>query len=169
VLEHLPPALQAQTVLVDDEVPLDSSAMTEAAEHSIAARAERESRARFGEWQVRRAHGGAVEGLADTLAALRDGRAAELFMADRPTSTAAVWIGPGGADLAVTDDELRERGVADPVRERADAAIVRALVFTGAELHFLPEELVVESEGDQPGIDSPRDGICATLRWPDGG
>jgi Bacterial archaeo-eukaryotic release factor family 2 len=167
VLEHLPAELQSKTALVEEEVPPDSPMMAEAAGHSVATRAERESRARFGEWQTRRAHGGAVEGLADTLAALRDSRVADLFVADRPTSTATVWIGPGGADLAVTEEELREWGVAEPITERADAAIVRALVATDAELHFLPEDLVIAAEGDQPGIASPRDGICATLRWPE--
>jgi hypothetical protein len=169
VLEHLPPALQSQTVQVEEEVPADSPVMTEAAEHAAAARAESESRARFAEWQTRRAHGGAVEGLADTLAALREARVADLFVADRPTSTATVWIGPAGTDLAVSEEKLREWGVAAPVTERADAAIVRAVVATDAELHFLPEDLVTPAEGDEPGIAAPRDGICATLRWPDGG
>jgi hypothetical protein len=165
VLEHLPAALRSQTTVVEEEVPPDSPAMARAAEQAVAQWAERDSRARFGEWQAGLAHGGAVEGLASTLAALRNGQVADLFVADRPTSTATVWIGPEGADLAVSEEELREWGVAEPVTERADAAIARALVATDAELHFLPEDLVTEADGDEPGIVSPRDGICATLRW----
>lgn len=102
------------------------------------------------------------KGSAGTLAALRDGRVSALFVADRPTSTATVWIGPDGADVALTEAELRERGVRAPVTERADAAIVRALAATDAELHFLPEDLVVSEDSS---IACPRDGICATLRW----
>jgi hypothetical protein len=77
-----------------------------------------------------------------------------------------VWIGPEGADVATTLPELHARGVPDPVPERADAAIVRALAATDAELHFLPEDLVAaEARAGGDAITFPRDGICATLRW----
>jgi hypothetical protein len=56
--------------------------------------------------------------------------------------------------------------VPTPVADRADAALVRAVVHTDAELHFLPVDLV---EGGDPaacgGIADPRDGVCATLRF----
>jgi hypothetical protein len=169
VLRHLSAPLQSRTVELDQEVAPDSAAMARAVDHSITALADRECRARFGEWQARRAHSGTVEGLAATLAALREGRVSDLFIADRPASTATVWIGPEGADVAVSEDELRTRGVADPVRERADAAIVRALAATDAELHFLPEDLVMSgTTGAGGGIGFPPDGICATLRWAEG-
>ena len=169
LLRHLTRPLRKRVVEVDREVAPDSAEMAQAADHSLTALADRECRARFGEWQARRAHSGTVEGLAATLAALRDGRVSDLFLADRPSSTASVWIGPDGADLAVSAAELRARGVPDPVRERADAAIVRALAATDAELHLLPEDLVEEADPGGGGIAFPPDGICATLRWAEAG
>ncbi len=170
LLDHLTTRLQSRAVVVDEEVAVDSPSMGRAVDHSVAAMAERECRAKFGDWQIQRAHSGAVEGLADTLAALRDSRVANLFIADRPSSAVMVWIGPDGADLAASQGELRERGITDQMRERADAAIVRALAATGAELHFLPDDLVITGDGPGPDrIAFPRDGVCATLRWDEGG
>jgi hypothetical protein len=89
-----------------------------------------------------------------------------MFLADDPSSTASAWIGPAGSDLAASEEELLEREVPTPVADRADAALVRAVVHTDAELHFLPVDLV---EGGDPaacgGIAHPRDGVCATLRF----
>ena len=166
LLSHPPGAPGAPATEVNRKVVADPRAIAGRLERSITARADREGRARFGEWQARRAHSGTVEGLSATLAALREGQVADLFIAGRPASTATVWIGPDGADVAACAGELRDRGVPDPVPERADAAIVRALAATDAELHFLPEDLTVTQ--DRPGgrgVTFPRDGICATLRW----
>jgi hypothetical protein len=163
--DHLPIPLRSRATEVEREARADPAAGG-AAGRSITARAARECRARFGEWQARRAHHGTVEGLAATLTALREGRVADLFIADRPASAATVWIGPDGADVAISQSELHEHGVPDPLPERADAAIVRALAATDAELHFLPEDLVVTGgRGAAGGIRFPRGGICATLRW----
>ncbi|MBV9208320.1 MAG: hypothetical protein JO037_23615 [Actinobacteria bacterium] len=59
-----------------------------------------------------------------------------------------------GAGLAGTAARLAERGISEPVRDRADAAVARAVACTDAELFFLPE-----------GVPAPRDGIGATLRY----
>jgi hypothetical protein len=88
-------------------------------------------------------------------------------VADNPHSIATAWIGPGGADVAATQEELEVRGVSDPIGDRADAAIVRAIATTDAELHFLPDDLVVTGEPAAcGGIARPLDGIGATLRFP---
>ena len=50
--------------------------------------------------------------------------------------------------------------------ERGDAAVVRALAATDAGLFFLPEDLIRAGEFGE--IEFPREGICATLRWPGG-
>jgi hypothetical protein len=84
---------------------------------------------------------------------LRDGQVSDLLLADDPSSTAVLWIGPGPAELAMSQDELRDRGVAEPVSDRADAAIARAVAGTGAAPHFVPE-----------GEPAPREGIGALLR-----
>jgi len=57
--------------------------------------------------------------------------------------------------VAASETELRDLGVDQVVEDRADAAIIRALAATDAELHFIPE-------GEQP----PKHGIGALLRYP---
>lgn len=166
LLNHLPSPRRPRALGVGKRAGADGPPIAGHPERSVTARADRECRARFGEWQAHRAHSGTVEGLRDTLAALREGQVADLFIADRPASTATVWIGPEGVDVATTLPELQARGVPDPLPERADAAIVRALATTDAELHFLPEDLVAaEATAGGHAITFPRDGICATLRW----
>jgi hypothetical protein len=166
LLDHLPTPLRAAAVVIDEEVTADSQVMTEAADRALTDWVSRDVRERFEDWGTRLAHGRAVEGLAPTMAAFRDGQVSDLFVADNPASIAPAWIGPAGAELAAARDELVEFGVAEPVADRADAAIVRAVVTSDAELHFLPEDLV--RDGDAAafgGIARPRDGVGATLRF----
>jgi hypothetical protein len=158
LLDHLSTPLRQAAVVVGEEVPADAKALADAAEKIISDYAERTCRERFGQWHGELTRARAVAGLADTVAALRDGRAAEVFIADDPSSTAQAWVGPGGTDLALTAEALTERGVTSPARDRADAAIARAIACTDAELFLLPEDLP-----------APRDGIGATLRYPEGG
>jgi hypothetical protein len=166
LLEHLPTPLRESAAVLEEEVSADSPAMTEAADRALSEWAGRRARERFEDWQARLAHGLAAEGLARTMAAFRDGQVSDLFLADNPTSTVSAWIGPAGYDLAASAGELRELGVPEPVADRADAAIVRAIAHTDAELHFLPADLV---EGGDPAacgaIARPRDGVGATLRF----
>ena len=163
LLRHLSRPLQALVSTVEQEIPVDSPAVAEAADRVLAKEADQVCRERFDHWRTQAVHGPGVEGLAATVTGLADGQVSELFLADRPTSAAAAWIGPAATELAVTEAQLRERGVERPACERADAAIVRAAAATDAELRFLPEDLVT---GDQPGSTRPQDGICAILRYP---
>ncbi|MFY9807698.1 MAG: hypothetical protein WAK86_10610, partial [Pseudonocardiaceae bacterium] len=75
---------------------------------------------------------------------------------DDPSSELRVWIGPEPAQLALTEDELG--GIGSPVlgQDRADAALVRAVAGTGADLLLLPHP------GAQPEL---ADGIGALLRF----
>jgi hypothetical protein len=175
VIDLLPAALRDAVVTVDREVDPDAPLFDEAARAEAVRLAERESRARLAEFRVRisGAEPGdrrAVEGLGDTLTALRDGLASDVLVAGAlapdalasdgladggPSSPATAWIGPGLADAAAGKEELLERGVARPVIDRADAALVRAVTGTDAELHFLPAD-----------TDQPRDGVAALLRAP---
>jgi hypothetical protein len=166
LLGHLSTPLRESAAVVEEEVSADSQAMAEGADRALAEWAGRHTRERFDDWRAKLAHGLAVEGLARTMAAFRDGQVSDLFLADDPSSTASAWIGPAGSDLAASEEELLEREVPTPVADRADAALVRAVVHTEAELHFLPVDLV---EGGDPAacgsIAHPRDGVCATLRF----
>ena len=129
--------------------------MAMAAERAVRAHADQETKRRLESFRSQLPRGQAVEGLAATLAALRDGQVSDVFIADDPESDAVAWIGPGAADLAATEAELRERGTGQVTRDRADAAIIRAAAATGAELHLVPD--------DEP---PPREGVGALLRYP---
>jgi hypothetical protein len=166
LLDHLTKPLRESAAVVDEEVSADSQALAEAAGRALSQWADRDVRECFDDWRTEQAHGRGVQGLARTMAAFRDGQVSDLFLVDDPSSTAAAWIGPAGHDLAASEEELLEWGIAAPVVDRADAAIVRAIARTDAELHFLPADLV--DTGDPAacgGIAYPRDGVCATLRF----
>jgi hypothetical protein len=166
LLGHLPTPLRESAAVLEEEVNADSQAMTEAADRALSDWAGRHCRERFDDWRARLAHGLAVEGLARTMAAFRDGQVSDLFVADDPSSTASAWVGPAGSDLAATREELLELDVPAPAADRADAALVRAVAHTDAELHFLPADLVETGDpGACGGIAHPRDGVCATLRF----
>ena len=166
LLERLATPLRESATVFDEEVSADSQAMTEAADRALSEWAARRCRERFDDWQARLAHGLAVQGLAPTMAAFRDGQVSDLFLADDPTSTASAWIGPAGNDLAASQEELLELDVPAPAADRADAAIVRAIAHTDAELHFLPADLVETGNPEAcGGIARPLDGVCATLRF----
>jgi len=136
LLEHLPKLLRESAAVVDEEVNADSSALAEAAGRALGQWADRDVRERFDDWQTQRAHGRGVQGLAPVMTAFRNGQVSDLFVVDNPTSTATAWIGPDGQALAASEEELADWGVAEPVSDRADAALARAVAHTEAELHF---------------------------------
>jgi hypothetical protein len=167
VLDHLSVPLREAAAMVDKEVGADSQAMAEAADLALSEWADRDRRHRFEDWGTYLAHDQAVQGLPLTLTGLRNSQDADVFVADNPHSVATAWIGPGGADVAASRAELEARGITSTAEDRADAAIVRAIACTDAELHFLPDDLVVDGDAQAfGGIARPRDGIGATLRFP---
>jgi hypothetical protein len=161
LLDHLGQPLRDKVVVVDKEVAAGADVLAETAAAEIRRRAEQASRAGLDRVRTQLPRGRAAEGLGEVVAALRDARVsdlflADLFLADDPSpdgSTAVLWIGPEPAELATSAGELRERGTAEPVSDRADAALIRGLVLTDAELHFVPS-----------GEPRPKDGIAALLR-----
>jgi Bacterial archaeo-eukaryotic release factor family 2 len=166
LIEHLSTSLREAAAVLDEEVSADSQAMIEAADRTLSDWADRHCRERFDDWQARLAHGLGVQGLTRTMAAFRNGQVSDLFLADDPSSTAAAWIGPAGSDLAASREELLELDVPAPAADRADAALVRAVAHTEAELHFLPADLVQTGNPEAcGGIARPLDGVCATLRF----
>jgi hypothetical protein len=98
----------------------------------------------------------AVAGLADTVEALRKAQVETLLVVDDPSSDAEAWVGPDPVHLGLDRSELTALGVSDPVRDRLDAALVRAAAGTDAAVVTLA-----------PGqLDLP-DGVGAVLRYPD--
>jgi hypothetical protein len=73
-------------------------------------------------------------GTAQVAHALREGRAHAVLLPGELAKR--VWTGEGGTQLDTDQNELRRWGVADPVEERADSALVRAAAMTDAELWF---------------------------------
>ena len=155
LLDQMGTDLAAITTTIDREIPSDSATAAQDAAQVIADQAAARSRERFAHWQNQQAQRRGVAGLAATMAALRDGAVAEVLLADHPTSARTAWIGPAPTDLAVSPAELTDRGVPEPVTDRADAALARAMAATGAQLYFLPEDVA-----------APEDGIGALLRYP---
>jgi Bacterial archaeo-eukaryotic release factor family 2 len=162
----LPTNLASKAVIVEREVPVDSPELAAAAEQVLRQLEDTDGRRRLETFRSRLGAGGATEGLAETVAALRDGQVSELFLggdylADDPDtpgpawSSAPAWIGPAPADVGLSAEDLRERGLTEVARDRADAAIVRAVTGTDAELFMVPA-------GESP----LRDDIGALLRYP---
>jgi Bacterial archaeo-eukaryotic release factor family 2 len=141
-------------VVVEKEVPADSRELAEAAEQEIRSRAERATRERLDRVRTQLGRDRAAEGFSGVVARLRDTQVSDLLLADRPSSAAKLWFGPDVTQVGTTQDEVRDRGAAEPVEDRADAVLIRELVLTGAELHFLPDAETL-----------PRDGIAALLRF----
>jgi len=166
LMGDLPKALQESAAVLEEEVTADSQAMAEAADLALSGWEDTLVRQRFDDWQAQLAHGRGAQGLAQTLAAFEEGQVSSLFVVDDPSSTATVWVGPGGADVAATQEEFSERLTGQPVADRADSAIVRAAATNDAELYFLPADLA--RRGDPAacgGIAMPLDGVCATFRF----
>ena len=158
LVRQLGPDLAAMTVVIDREVTAESAETARAADEAVAGYVQRQARERYEHWRTQLAHDHGVAGLAAAMAALRDGGVAELLLADHPESALTAWTGPAGTDLAASADELTGRGVPEPVSDRADAALARALTTTDALLYFLPGDLATSGE-------APQDGVGATLRY----
>jgi hypothetical protein len=166
LMGDLPKALQESAAVLEEEVTADSQAMAEAADRALSSWEDALVRERFDDWQAQLAHGRGAQGLARTLAAFEEGQVSDLFVVDDPSSTATVWVGPGGADVAATQEEFSERLTGEPVTDRADAAIVRAVATNDAELYFLPADLAQRGDpAASGGIAMPLDGVCATFRF----
>ncbi|MFG2003330.1 Vms1/Ankzf1 family peptidyl-tRNA hydrolase [Spirillospora sp. NPDC048911] len=82
------------------------------------------------------AHGErAVKGLSATVEAARRGQIETLLLPD--DSPARVWVGPNPTEISAELGELHRMGVSDPVEERADTALIRAVAATDGDLALL--------------------------------
>jgi hypothetical protein len=160
VIDALPKAVREIVVTVHQEADPHSAPFTAAAEAETDRRLAMQARARLDDLRawIGRADAStrrAVEGLDGTLAALRAGLADCVMIRYDPSAAQWAWAGPNPAEAALSADQLRGLGVEQPVRDRADAILARAVCGTDAELLFLP--------GD---ADPPAGGIGALLRAP---
>jgi Bacterial archaeo-eukaryotic release factor family 2 len=103
--------------------------------------------------QERGRDGLAVEGLGRTVEAVRAGAVETLLLADDPSSTDRLWTGEDPLQVGVTADEVLTLGATDPVEDRADAVLLRALVAQAAGVDL------VQGDG------GPAGGVGALLRF----
>ncbi|MFI8458544.1 hypothetical protein [Kitasatospora sp. NPDC085464] len=99
---------------------------------------------------------GAVEGLAATVTALRHGRAEAVLINDPFDLERQLWVGVAPKQLGLTQGEMQALGISSSWEAPADAALIRAIVGTGADLIVIPH--------DELPLD---DGLGALLRYPD--
>jgi hypothetical protein len=170
LVSKLPDGLQRAVVLVDRELPVDSAELSQAAEEVLQQLEDDAARSHLETFHDQAGNGRAVEGLAATVAALRDGQVAELFVGGRYTdgdrkalelawASGPAWIGPGLADIALSEADLRDRNVTDLAQDRVGAALVRAAAGTDAALFVVPPG------GASPGDTALQDDIGALLRF----
>ncbi|MEU4620037.1 Vms1/Ankzf1 family peptidyl-tRNA hydrolase [Actinoplanes sp. NPDC023801] len=135
-----------------DESPLDDVTI-----QAVAEIADRHTREAVDRYRAQQSDGTASSGLTDVVTRLQRGQADTVLLAHDPSSTDKLWISPDDPALISVDDHvLREAGVREPQRVRADAALVRAITGTGANLVLVaPGEVTLEH------------GIGAVLRYAD--
>lgn len=122
-----------------------------------------------------RTAGLAAEGLGPVIHALQLNQASAVLLRDDPSSELQIWIGPEPAQLALTEEGLHEIGAPVLGTDRADAALVRAVAGSGAELVLLPDpasdtepdRTASAAGGARPPGGQPEltDGIGALLRF----
>lgn len=156
LIDRLPRRWQSRTVQTDvgsRAVGADPEPLTEATIQAIAevagAHTER-ALDRYG------AQGGRGDGLPAVVEALRRGQVDTMLLVDDPSSTQRIWVGPEPTQIALDPTELTAMSVDEPREVRADAALLRALAATDADL-----VLVGAQEAELDG------GVGAVLRYTD--
>ncbi|MCI3271165.1 Vms1/Ankzf1 family peptidyl-tRNA hydrolase [Streptomyces cylindrosporus] len=105
-------------------------------------------------------HSGAVEGVPALVEAAREHRIEELLVRpDAPDAHREVWIGEDPDQLAVRRTDLKVLGEQNSWSARADDALIRSAVATGAPA------LSVEPAAEATGGQIPAGGLGALLRW----
>lgn len=142
--------------LLDEDV-------TRAREEHIRRRAEQDlerflgARHREGEEQEQ---AGAVEGVPALVEAAREHRIDELLVRpDGPDAHREIWIGEDPDQLAMRRTELKTLGEQHAWPARADDALLRSVVATGAPA------ISVTAARDEVRGDAPVGGLGALLRW----
>lgn len=95
-----------------------------------------------------------VMGVVGVVDALRAAAVDTLIISDDPSSTLTAYLGPEPTHLGLSEQDLHDIGVAQPMQDRLDSALVRAAIGTGARLHVTPN-----------AHEYMTDGIGALLRY----
>jgi hypothetical protein len=158
--EHLPEWWQRRIVESDtgsrapgaDPEPLDDVTLRAVA--SLADRHVNEILDRFRAERGRDAAAGV--GLAATVSALQRSQVDTALLINDLSSTEHLWVGDTPTEIAMSEAELRAMGSEHTHRVRADAALLRALAATDADLILVTP--------DQVPLDG---GVAALLRYAD--
>lgn len=136
----------------------DQEALDDTTIQAVADVAERHARAAVDRYEAQRGAGQAGVGLADVVTRLQRGQVDTVLLVDDPSSTDTLWVAADDLTLVAVDEGLlRDSGVRDPQRVRADDALVRAIAGTGADLMLIG-----------PGEATLEHGIGGVLRYADG-
>jgi Bacterial archaeo-eukaryotic release factor family 2 len=160
IAERLPIRWRERVVVTDAsarQAP-DEEALDDVTIQSIAEVADRHARDAIDRYNMQRGEGSGSAGLADVVTRLQRGQADTVLLINDASSTDKLWIGPDDPSLVSVDAQpLHQSGVDDPQQVRADAALLRAIVGTDADLVLVtPDEVDLEH------------GIGAVLRYSDG-
>ncbi|WP_405093986.1 Vms1/Ankzf1 family peptidyl-tRNA hydrolase [Micromonospora sp. NBC_01392] len=98
-------------------------------------------------------------GLDAVVAALQRNQVDTMLIVDDASADGELWVGPEPTEIATDPAQLADMSVADPQKVRADAALLRALIGTDAEVTVLAPEEAPELT----------DGVGAVLRYVDAG
>ncbi|WP_127502714.1 Vms1/Ankzf1 family peptidyl-tRNA hydrolase [Actinoplanes solisilvae] len=135
----------------------DETALDDVTMRAITDTAQKHVRDVIDRFRVQQGEGSASTGLSDVVTRLQRGQADTVLLVNDESSTDKLWIAPDDVTLISVDDQpLREAGVTDPLLVRADAALVRAIAGTGAQLILI-----------EPGEVDLEHGIGAVLRYAD--
>ncbi|AGZ41177.1 baeRF2 domain-containing protein [Actinoplanes friuliensis] len=124
----------------------DEEALDDVTIQAVADIADRTTREAIDRYQAQRGSGQASTGLTDVVTYLQRGQIDTVLLVNDLSSTDTLWIDPGDPTLVSVDDHvLREAGVQNPQKVRADAALLRAIAGTGAHLVLLgPDEVPLD-------------------------
>ncbi|MEN3613777.1 ROK family protein [Plantactinospora sp. ZYX-F-223] len=159
-VEQLPRRWQDRVVRTDAgsrRAGADHDALDDVTVQAIADVAARHVRETIDRYRAQRGDHAAATGLVDLVSTLQRGQVDTVLLVNDSSSTDTLWIGPDDPSLIAVDEEtLRDAGVQEPQKVRADAALLRAIVGTGARL-------VLVGPGEAP----LEHGVGAVLRYAD--
>ncbi|HET6482048.1 MAG TPA: Vms1/Ankzf1 family peptidyl-tRNA hydrolase [Actinoplanes sp.] len=136
----------------------DEHALDEVTTRAITETAGKHVQDAIDRFRMQQGEGSGSTGLTDVVTRLQRGQADTVLLVNDESSTDKLWVAPDDPTLISVDEQpLREAGVQDPIQVRADAALVRAIAGTGAQLILVgPGEVKLDH------------GIGAVLRYADG-
>jgi hypothetical protein len=134
----------------------DEAALDDVTIQAVADVAERHTREAIDRFAAQSGDGTASTGLADVVTRLQRGQVDTVLLVNDPSSTDTLWIDPDDPTVVAVDEAMLRQSGIEPQRVRADAALLRAIAGTSAQLVLV-----------EPGEVSLEHGIGGVLRYAD--